>query len=264
MPSVLERLRSALEAIDGANVPVSPEVLALAKFPSAVLLLLLPRGAAPEERQLPGPTVDVEEEFDVLFTRRSLSLRLFPGFTVLPGGKVDPKDESVIATALREAQEEVGLDPAAVTVLGVLPPQLLRHGHFTYGVVGFMDEAEREWRHPVNEAEIESVFRLPLHRFLSARRVHNHRTKLPPPLNGLIHTIGMVDVVPGQRDGPREVWGMTAVFVIEAAMLAYGQMPQFPDFYVWQGIRPEPEAVKRCQQEMCEVYADLLSRAAKL
>lgn len=228
----------------------------------------MPRGCGPVERRIPGPQVEVEEEFDVLFTRRSLSLRLYPGLTVLPGGKMDPTDASVVDTALREAKEEVGLQPSSVRVLGVLPPLLLRHGHLTYAVVGFLDDCERVWRRPVNKDEIDSVFRLPLHRFLSTRHVHGFVTRLQHPINVLVHTIGLVNFVPGETSGEsgqlREVWGMTATFVIETAMLAYGQQPQFPDFYVWPGIRPNAESVRRCHREACLFYADLLISSAKI
>jgi 8-oxo-dGTP pyrophosphatase MutT (NUDIX family) len=58
----------------------------------------------------------------LLFIRRSSTLRAHGGEIAFPGGGVDPGDGSMIATALREAQEEVGLDPAGVEVLGVMAP----------------------------------------------------------------------------------------------------------------------------------------------
>src|SRR5579885_3311621 len=62
------------------------------------------------------------EETYLAFIRRSTSLRSHSGEIAFPGGSVDPTDTSPAMTALREAQEEIGLDPARVEVLGVLPP----------------------------------------------------------------------------------------------------------------------------------------------
>lgn len=57
----------------------------------------------------------------VILTKRSSALKHHPGQIAFPGGKQDEGDADVVAAALREAQEEVGLDPAQVEVLGTLP-----------------------------------------------------------------------------------------------------------------------------------------------
>lgn len=61
-------------------------------------------------------------ETHLAFIRRASTLRAHGGEIAFPGGSYDPEDASLIATALREAQEEIGLSPARVDVLGVLPP----------------------------------------------------------------------------------------------------------------------------------------------
>jgi 8-oxo-dGTP pyrophosphatase MutT (NUDIX family) len=65
---------------------------------------------------------DQEGEPTILFIRRSSTLRAHSGEIAFPGGGVDPIDNTLIMAALREAQEEIGLDPARVDVLGVLEP----------------------------------------------------------------------------------------------------------------------------------------------
>ncbi len=57
-----------------------------------------------------------------VFTRRPDDLRRHAGEISFPGGRVEETDASLVETALREAQEEIGLDPAGVTILGALQP----------------------------------------------------------------------------------------------------------------------------------------------
>ncbi|EOG4719646.1 CoA pyrophosphatase, partial [Salmonella enterica subsp. enterica serovar Infantis] len=58
----------------------------------------------------------------LLLTQRAIHLRKHAGQVAFPGGAVDSTDASLIAAALREAQEEVAIPPQAVEVIGVLPP----------------------------------------------------------------------------------------------------------------------------------------------
>lgn len=82
------------------------------------------------ERQYPSarksavllPLFEQDGAASIAFIRRASTLRLHSGEIALPGGSSDPADPSPVATALREAQEEIGLEPERVEVLGVLPP----------------------------------------------------------------------------------------------------------------------------------------------
>ena len=93
------------EAAGGSSIPRYDR----ATFPPA-------RAAATLLLVYPGP----DAELTVPLTVRHADLREHPGEISLPGGAVDPADASREATALREAWEEVGVDPAAVTIAGVL------------------------------------------------------------------------------------------------------------------------------------------------
>lgn len=102
---------------------------------------------------------------DLLLTERAHTMRSHPGQVSFPGGSVDATDASPIAAALREAEEEVGLDVSGVEVLATLPELWLPPSNFAITpVVAY-------WREPspvgvVDEAEVHAVFRTPLEELL--------------------------------------------------------------------------------------------------
>jgi len=64
------------------------------------------------------PIFELDDDLHVVYIRRSDHVESHRGQVAFPGGRVDPTDETLLHTALREAQEEVGIDPASVDVLG--------------------------------------------------------------------------------------------------------------------------------------------------
>jgi 8-oxo-dGTP pyrophosphatase MutT (NUDIX family) len=68
------------------------------------------------------PLFELNGEITLVFIRRALTLRNHSGEIAFPGGRTDPTDLSPVMTALREAREEIGLEPDRVQILGVLPP----------------------------------------------------------------------------------------------------------------------------------------------
>src|SRR5690606_11931944 len=109
----------------------------------AAVLVALTEGAA-------GP--------DLVLTKRSSALRHHPGQIAFPGGKQDPGDPTPEAAALREAQEEIGLDPRQVELLGRMPAHETVTGFMITPVIGRI----RGPFLPMPEAgEVEEVFRVP-------------------------------------------------------------------------------------------------------
>lgn len=83
------------------------------------------------------PLIPDGDSFTVVLTRRRDDLRRHPGEIAFPGGRRDPDDASLMATALREAAEETGLDPATVALAGALAPiPTIATGYAIYPFVG--------------------------------------------------------------------------------------------------------------------------------
>jgi 8-oxo-dGTP pyrophosphatase MutT (NUDIX family) len=105
-----------------------------------------------------------------VFTRRNDDLRRHPGEISFPGGRYDEGEPDLTATALREAQEEIGLPRDAVEIVGALQPTpTIATGYAVYPFVGLI-EAGRTWTPSANE--VAEVLELPLDELLSgyARR----------------------------------------------------------------------------------------------
>lgn len=95
----------------------------------------------------------------LLLTRRASTLRKHAGQVAFPGGAADSSDTSLIATALREAEEEVAIAPEVVTVLGTLPPLDSVSGFQVTPVVGLLPANIRV---APNADEVAELFEMPL------------------------------------------------------------------------------------------------------
>lgn len=146
--SASELTLPALHARFGRQVQWEPELHAEPRFtdrsPAAASVLV-----AIVEREQPT----------VLLTQRTVHLSNHSGQIAFPGGRQDPHDQSLIATALREAQEEVGLMPEYVDVLGTLPIYLTGSAFSITPVVAIVRGGFSVVRNP---GEVEEIFEVPL------------------------------------------------------------------------------------------------------
>ena len=106
------------------------------------------------------PFYGLGDDPGLIFTERRADLRRHAGEISFPGGRRDHPGESLLATALREAEEEIALDPSAVEVVGALPPiGTFVTNYKVHPFVGLI--GDRQELRP-NPAEVESILHLRL------------------------------------------------------------------------------------------------------
>lgn len=103
--------------------------------------------------------VDRGEGLQVLLTRRTEVLRHHAGQISFPGGRIEGHDADPVAAALREAHEEIGLEPAQARTLGYLDPFVTITGFHVFPVVAVIEPGFTARRDP---GEVDEVFELPL------------------------------------------------------------------------------------------------------
>ena len=107
------------------------------------------------------PIVQREDDLYLVFIRRSDSVESHRGQVAFPGGRVDPTDTTLLHTALREAHEEVGIEPAVVDVLGGFPTMsTVSSGMLVAPFVGVLKGAGRNLRAGSIRAEGDGVFEI--------------------------------------------------------------------------------------------------------
>ncbi|WP_090209436.1 CoA pyrophosphatase [Yoonia litorea] len=134
---------------------------------------LNPDVTAPQRRLTPaGVLIGISAKTEtVLLTKRSARLKHHPGQIAFPGGRQDPTDATPVDAALREAQEEIGLPPAIVDVLGTLPHHQTVTNYHVTPVVGLINA---DFDHIAEAGEVSEIFEVPLSHLLD---LNNYRVE---------------------------------------------------------------------------------------
>ncbi len=184
-PSILDRLHQRLQTRRPCALTDDG-----ARPRAAVLLPIVDR---------PRPTL--------LFTRRAQHLTTHRGQVAFPGGKHDPGDPDLYATALREAEEEIALAPASVQAYGQLSDVVSLHGLQVTPWVGVIPPDLPLRAEP---RELDAIFEVPLDHFLDDRRTHTD----------VITSGGHTCYVPSYRVDGYVIWGLSAMMLVD--LLAQG------------------------------------------
>lgn len=187
------RIAPALHALDAPpqTLPELPGDLAdlippIATLrPAAVLVGLIDRGAGTQ----------------VILTRRTEALAHHPGQVAFPGGRQDVRDAGLLQTALREAQEEIALDPEHAVPLGYIDPLPTFTGFLVLPVVARISPLHVSRPEP---GEVAEVFEVPLGFLMDPHNLHIEHTQLA----GRPRQTWRFDF------GGQRIWGATAAMLL--------------------------------------------------
>jgi 8-oxo-dGTP pyrophosphatase MutT (NUDIX family) len=167
--------------------------------PAAVLVAIVDR---------PDPTV--------ILTLRPETMRKHPGQISFPGGRIDPGDDGPVGAALREAEEEIGLPPAAVEIVGLADVYRTITGFEVTPVVGIVPPDLPLRPHP---GEVAAMFEAPLHYLLDP--AHHHVRSAP--WRGQERHYYEIDYQ------GRRIWGATAAMIVNLSRRLVWRFGNSPD-----------------------------------
>jgi len=151
-------------------------------------------------------------ELHAVFTKRRSHLRLHAGQISFPGGRPERGDADLVHTALREAHEEIGLDPASVVLLGALAPTPTVVSDIAiYPIVGLIPAPVAPWRPAADEVEAVIEASLP-------KLAATHRLQLIERRDGTSVTTDAYTA------GAETIWGATARILTDLLVRLAGQI----------------------------------------
>ena len=155
------------------------------------------------------PLIVKDDEYHIVFNKRTDLVEYHKGEVCFPGGGRDPSDAGPIDTALRETQEEMGIEIHDVEVLGSLNPEVTRSNFLITPVVGYI---KYPYTTQINSFEIAEVFEAPISSLLDPRNV----------LEQTDYDEGKLNPAYAFRCSDRLVWGATARILTQFLELVAG------------------------------------------
>jgi 8-oxo-dGTP pyrophosphatase MutT (NUDIX family) len=155
------------------------------------------------------PLVDRRDGLTVLLTQRAPHLTNHAGQISFPGGRIEAMDDGPLAAALRESREEIGLDPAKVTLAGYLQDHLVITGFRVTPVVGFVSS---DLDLTLDRTEVDEAFEVPLS-FVLDRSNHRPRERTFAGVTFQTYDIPYAN---------RNIWGATAAMLVSLVRLLEG------------------------------------------
>ncbi|MBE0505817.1 MAG: CoA pyrophosphatase [Marinospirillum sp.] len=152
--------------------------------------------------------VTESDDPSIILTRRADHMKTHSGQVAFPGGKRDAEDIDLQSTALREAQEEIGLNPDQVRLLNPLSDVVSLHG---IKVTPFVGLVPAELQLQPCEAELDAIFHVPVSWLLQDPRSHTD----------VIRVADTTYYVPSFPFGEYTIWGLSAMMLVELLQVGF-------------------------------------------
>ena len=182
LPTHLERILNACSDTPSSDFDLNTERPDARKLRAAAVM---------------APLILVNDEWHMILTKRPGTMKHHPGQIAFPGGKQDQSDDSLLDTALRETQEEVGIAPNQIQILGQLPA----HETVTaFNITPFVASVDPSAKLQKELYEVEEVFTVPF-RFLMAEENYQIQSRVWFGAERFYYAVPY---------GPYYIWGATA------------------------------------------------------
>jgi 8-oxo-dGTP pyrophosphatase MutT (NUDIX family) len=149
--------------------------------------------------------IEENGQLSVVLTKRASHLKHHPGQISFPGGKMEDSDTGLISAAIREAEEEIGLNSHSINIIGQLLPYEVISGYIVTPIIAFIT---KDQDYVIDKNEVAEIFQVPLQYFLDFNNhyvVNIERRRKPFSIH----------FMPFQH---HNIWGATAVMLKDLAI----------------------------------------------